>query len=103
MKTKKIPPADLETVMPLLLGVWRRFHKLAGPPDVLQTREFRGVVAAIKQLQAGLETGDALIGQDYFSHPELLGAYLLYYWVLHYQQGLALIISFLQLLGECWI
>lgn len=91
MKTKKMPQTDLETVMPLLLGVWRRFHKLAGPSDVLQTREFRSVVAAVKQLQTGLETGDALIGQDYFSHPEFLGAYLLYYWVLHYQQGLALI------------
>lgn len=82
---------DLETLIPLLIGVWRRFHKLSGPPDVLQTREFRSVVSAVNTLQKGLETGDALIGQDYFSQPDLLGAYLLYYWVLHYQQGLSLI------------
>ena len=37
-KTKKMPDPDLETVMPLLIGVWRRFTKLGGPSDVLQTR-----------------------------------------------------------------
>lgn len=86
-----MPPADLETMMPLLIGVWRRYHKLAGPSDVLQTREFRSVVAAVETLQKGLETGNDLIGQDYFSDPNLLGAYLLYQWVVHYQQGLSLI------------
>lgn len=91
MKSRKIPSTDLDTIIPLLIGVWRRFHKLSGPADVLQTREFRSVVEAIQKLQKGLETGDHLIGQDYFSQPELLGAYLLYYWILHYQQGLALI------------
>lgn len=90
-KTTKIPPADLETIIPLLIGVWRRFHKLSGPADVLQTREFRTVVQAVQQLQKGLETGHELIGKDYFAEPDLLGAYLLYFWVLHYQQGLALI------------
>jgi SAM-dependent methyltransferase len=91
MKSHKMPSTDLDTILPLLMGIWRRFHKLAGPADVLQTREFRGVVQAVQQLQKGLETGSELIGQDYFSQPDLLGAYLLYYWVLHYQQGLALI------------
>jgi SAM-dependent methyltransferase len=91
MKSRKMPSLDLETIIPLLIGVWRRFHKLSGPADVLQTREFRSVVEAVQKLQKGLETGDNLIGQDYFSQPNLLGAYLLYYWVLHYQQGLALI------------
>ncbi len=91
MKTNKMPNTDLETIMPLLIGIWRRFHKLSGPPDVLQTREFRSVVNAVQQLQKGLETGHDLIGKDYLAQPDLLGAYLLYYWVLHYQQGLALI------------
>lgn len=90
MKTK-MPTTDLENIMPLLIGVWRRFRKLSGPPDVLQTREFRSVVQGVQQLKQGLETGDALIGQDYFAQPELLGAYLLYHWVVHYQQGLSLI------------
>jgi len=91
MKSHKIPSTDLETIIPLLIGVWRRFHKLSGPADVLQTREFRGVVEAVQKLQNGLETGDLLIGQDYFAEPDLLGAYILYHWVVHYQQGLALI------------
>lgn len=91
MKPGKMPSADLETIIPLLIGIWRRFHKLSGPPDVLQTREFRSVVQAVQQLQKGLETGQDLIVQDYFKEPELLGAYLLYQWVVHYQQGLALI------------
>lgn len=91
MKNKKIPPSDLETVMPLLIGIWRRYHKLTGPADKLQTREFRSVVEAVQVLQNGLEKGAELRGQNYFSEPHLLGAYLLYQWVIHYQQGLSLI------------
>lgn len=91
MKTKREPDADLSTIIPILIGVWRRFHKISGPPDLLQTREFRTVVDNIKKLQDGLEKGKGLVETDYFSDPNLLGAYLLYYWVIHYQQGLSLI------------
>lgn len=77
--------------MPILLGVWRRFHKLSGPPDKLQTREFRSVVEAVKVLQERFADGKSLIGTDYFSDPQLLGAYILYQWVVHYQQGLSLL------------
>lgn len=88
---KKTPSADLDALIPLLIGAWRRYNKLPGPADKLQTREFRGVVEAVQRLHKGLETGKELIGQDYFASPELLGAYLLYQWVIHYQQGLSLI------------
>ena len=81
----------MKQLSPSLIGVWRRYHKLSGPADILQTREFRTVVEAVQKLQKGLETGNDLIGQDYLAEPDLLGAYLLYYWVLHYQQGLAFI------------
>lgn len=91
MKTAKVPSADMKEIMPLLIGVWRRYTKTAGRPDSLQTREFRAVVIAVQQLQKGLETGRELIKEDYFAKPELLGAYILYYWALRYQQGLALI------------
>lgn len=92
MKTnKKTPHADLETLTPILMGIWRRFHKLSGPPDVLQTREFRSVVEAIKALETKFLNGQSLIGQDYFNDRDLLGAYLLYQWVIHYQQGLSTI------------
>lgn len=88
---KRKVDADLETVMPILMGVWRRMNKLSGPPDKLQTREFRSVVEAVKVLQEGSAKGKTLIGTDYFADPQLLGAYLLYQWVVHYQQGLSLL------------
>lgn len=91
MKEKRTPQPDLDTLIPLLIGVWRRFHKEAGPGDVLQTREFRRVVAAVKILLEGSDQGNSLIGEDYFKRNELLGAYILYQWVLHYQEGLSLI------------
>ncbi len=91
MKNNKIPNPDFENVIPLLIGVWRRFHKLSGPSDVLQTREFRQVVELVQKLRLGLEESDKLVGEDYFQDSELLGAYLLYQWVIHYQQGLTLI------------
>lgn len=87
---RQISP-DLDTIMPILISAWRRMLKLSGPPDVLQTREFREVVTLVQNLQSGSWKGQSLIGQDYFKHPQLLGAYLLYDWVLHYQQGLSLI------------
>jgi len=90
MKSKKIS-LDLETITPILIGIWRRFYKLSGPPDRLQTREFRSVVEAVQKLKSGLEIGHDLIGTDYFNEPGLLGAYLLYQWNLHYQEGISLI------------
>lgn len=79
-----MPLPDLETLMPILIGAWRRFHKLPGPADKLQTREFRSVVEAVSNLLKGIEG-------DYFADRNVLGAYLLYQWVIHYQQGLSLI------------
>lgn len=91
MKRQKGPTVDLDAIMPILMGVWRRFHKESGPSDRLQTREFRRVVEAVNLLQKGLVEGDALVGKNYFEDPETLGAYFLYHWVLHYQQGLSLL------------
>jgi SAM-dependent methyltransferase len=91
MKRKKTPKPDLDIIMPLLMGIWRRFHKEAGPPDQLQTREFRRVVKGVTTLIEGLESGKSLIGKDYFSESSLLTSYLLYQWVIHYQQGMSLL------------
>ena len=79
MKTKrKAVSLDLDILAPLLISQWRKLHKIAGgPPDVLQTREFRGVVAAVKKLLEGLESGDRLIGQDYFQEKDLGSLYSL--------------------------
>ena len=91
MKRKQTPETDLNEIIPLLIGVWRRYVKEAGPPDRLQTREFRRMVEAIQVLQQGSKEGHSLIGQDYFAQPDLLAAYMLYHWILHYQEGLSLL------------
>lgn len=99
MKSNRSPSTDLETIMPLLIGVWRRFHKESGPGDRLQTREFRRVVDCVKQLQSNLSDKSLKKGDvkappsthDYFSDRELVSAYLLYPWVVHYQEALSLL------------
>lgn len=88
---KKTPLHDLDNIVPILLGAWRRMHKLSGPSDKLQTREFRSVVTGVKALQEKSLDGQSLIGRDYFTDKNLLGAYLLYDWIVHYQQGLSLL------------
>lgn len=91
MKSQKSPPLDLDTIMPLLIQIWRRFTKERGPDDRLQTREFRRVVEAVKTLKHGLEVDKSLSGTDYFNNPDLLGAYLLYQWVVHYQEAMSIL------------
>lgn len=82
---------DLETIIPLLIQQWRRFRKIPGPSDILQTREFRSVVKAIKDLSEHLTTVNEGLSTDYFAKPQCLGAYLLYNWVLSYQEALSLL------------
>lgn len=91
MKKNKSISLDLETLIPILIGVWRRLLKISGPGHELQTREFRSVVAAVEKLRQRFEGGKSLIGHDYFADKELLGAYLLYNWIVHYQQGVSLL------------
>ena len=91
MKTLRKPEADFENIVPILIGCWRRMHKLSGPADRLQTREFRGVVAEIAKMILGLEKGNSLVGSDYFASNDMLGAYLFYQWMNHYQQGLSIL------------
>lgn len=91
MKKKKAPHHDLDTIIPLLIGQWRRLRGISGPGDVLQTREFRGVVKAVRDIQSNLFDKQAPSNEDYFSYKEYLGAYMLYYWVVHYLEGLSLI------------
>lgn len=88
MKKKKAPHHDLETIMPLLIEQWRRFRGIPGPKERLQTREFRGVVQAVCDLQDYTSNPS---GSDYFASEEHLGAYMLYHWVIHYQEALSLI------------
>jgi rRNA maturation RNase YbeY len=72
-KTNRALNLDLTTISLLLIMLWRRFHKLSGPGDRLQTREFRRVVECVKILLAQHDGKESLIGQDYFSNREYLG------------------------------
>ncbi|MFA6916429.1 MAG: class I SAM-dependent methyltransferase [Parachlamydiales bacterium] len=91
MKPRKQPTPDLDNIIPILLNQWRRKLEIYGPQDRLQTREFRGVVNKVREMQNGIFDGDSLLGEDYFSDKSLLAAYTLYHWIIHYQQGLSLI------------
>ena len=82
IKKKPLPSTGLEELIPLLISEWRKLHRLPlGPQDSLQTREFRSLVEAVLRRQKEKELSDK----------DLLGGYLLYDWVLHYQQGLSLV------------
>lgn len=91
MKPRKQPTADLENIIPILLNQWRRKLEIYGPQDRLQTREFRGVVQKVRAIQNGILEGDELHNTDYFVDKSILGAYTLYQWIIHYQEGLSLI------------
>lgn len=86
-KRKSGPSADFDQLIPLIINVWRKLHKIkGGPSDKLQTREFRGVIEAIDALQKLKDHS-----QDYFKSKKLLGGYLLYSSLLHYAQALTLL------------
>lgn len=91
VKPRKQPIPDLNEIVPILIGQWRRMMEMPGPPDILQTREFRSVVDKVRAIQSGIIDGDALAHEDYFADKATLGAYTLYQWILHYQEGLSLI------------
>lgn len=107
MKPTRSPALDLETIQPLLINLWRRFHKEAGPGDRLQTREFRRVVECLKKYQEkepkNSKNDTKVIPQknskndakniplDCFADREFLAAYLLYPWVMHYQEAMSLL------------
>lgn len=96
MKVNRTPPAELDVILPLLIGIWRRFHKASGPKDKLQTREFRGVIDCLKKLYdepEGKKSADKISppNKDFFADRNQLSAYLLYPWVIHYQEALSLL------------
>lgn len=87
MKRPKKIDLDMNEIMLLLISQWRRLHKLSGPADSLQTREFRSVVGGVKSLM----DNPYLLDKDYFTDRDILGAHLVYQWVEHYQEAFCLI------------
>lgn len=80
MKRKNLNP-NLDELIFELIAVWRKFLKINGPQDRLQTREFRSVVEEVKKLR----------DNPSFKTREALAAYCLYYFPLHYAEGLSLL------------
>lgn len=68
----------MDIIMPEIIKFWRKKTKLAGPADRLQTREFAAMSLAVKEMHEG-KSGD------------LLGAPLLYYWPIHFQEALSIL------------
>lgn len=77
--------ARLGARMPRLAAAWR-----AARGDVreagLGAKEIEAAGAALLALQRGLTGGRALAGGGYMEDPDLLGAYVLYYWPVSYMQ-----------------
>lgn len=85
MKEKRrILTPNFDELIVELVSLWRRFLKVkgGGPQDRLHTREFRSVCEEIKKLQRNFTS---------FENRESLAAYMLYYFPLHYAEGLSLL------------
>ena len=81
---------DLNRLIPVLIGLWRRGRgiKTGGKPrDALLPEETYTVSRMVRELSRGLTRERDLAGDVYFSSPDFLGAYLLYFWPVSYVQG----------------
>ena len=79
---------DLARWMPRLIGAWRSLGRHpGGPRDALAPAELRTAAAGVRRLSAGLTRDRTLAGAAYMDDPQLLGAYLLFYWPISYAQG----------------
>ena len=81
----------LDPWIPRLLRVWREARRKgrrveSGPVGRLSADELRTVAAAVRRLSLGLTRDRSLVGEHYFDDPDLLGAYLLFYWPVSFAQ-----------------
>jgi hypothetical protein len=89
MKPTGIPTQPLAAWWPRLLISWREAAGLpASTASRLSPSEERLVVRGMQKLSLGLTRERHLAGEDYFQAPDLLGAYLLYFWPVSYLQAL---------------
>src|ERR1700687_4202933 len=101
---------ELEEWVPRLIAVWRRSSALSsvggrdgplaavrsstsagGPEDRLTAAELRQIAAGVRRLSLGLTRDRSFAGAKYMDDPELLGAYLLFYWLISYAQARAVL------------
>jgi SAM-dependent methyltransferase len=83
---------DLEGWVPRLIAVWRKASQSAGKPEErLTSAELRQVAAGVRRLSLGLTRDRSFAGAKYMDDPLLLGAYLLFYWLISYAQARAVL------------
>lgn len=82
------PEQDLAEWLPRLIAAWRSLGRHpGGARDALRPAELRTVAAGVRRLSAGLTRDRTLAGTAYMDDPQLLGAYLLFYWPISYAQA----------------
>jgi SAM-dependent methyltransferase len=77
----------LASWMPRLIGVYRTLRRSQGPADHLLPHEVAVVARGIRKLSLGLTRERQLVGGHYMDDPELLAAYLLYFWPISYAKA----------------
>ncbi len=77
--------SDLRAWLPRLSALWKEGQ--GGGAGALTAGDMAGLGRSLLMLQRGLTGGRELAGAGYMENPELLGAYLLYYWPVSYLEG----------------
>jgi SAM-dependent methyltransferase len=78
---------ELTTWFPHLIRLWRQQFGYQERQPFLTPVEIQRLARGVRMLSHGLTRERKLPGQDYFKNPDLLGAYLLFYWPGSYVQA----------------
>ncbi|MBN1628035.1 MAG: methyltransferase type 12, partial [Deltaproteobacteria bacterium] len=79
--------SELATWFHHLIRLWREQFRSQEKQPPLTLSEIRRLSRGIQKLSHGLTRERILSGRDYFKDPDLLGAYLLFYWPVSYVQA----------------
>jgi SAM-dependent methyltransferase len=79
--------SELAIWFPRLIQLWRRQSGYQERRPFLAPPEIQRLARGLRMLSHGLTRERKLPGQDYFKNPDLLGAYLLFYWPVSYAQA----------------
>lgn len=88
MKAKnspKQPSKSIHELGPYLIQAWRHLVRSSGPSDYLLTREFRLCTSSVAEFQKLFK--DQVNWTQVWQRSPLFGAYMTYFWPIHYQQA----------------
>jgi len=77
----------LAGLFPYLIRLWRQQFGYREKQPYLTSSEIQRLSDGIRKLSRGLTRERELTGENYFKDPDLLGAYLLFYWPVSYMQA----------------